>query len=92
MDDALLMRRFEGFSDLLGDGERLVNRDRPLGDGIRQCWPLDQFEDQRPDAVSLLQPVDAPDVGVVQRGQDLGFALEARQPIRVRRERLGEIG
>ena len=35
------------------------------------------------------QPVDAPDVGMVQRRQHLGFALKPRQPVRVGREHLG---
>ena len=65
MNDPLLVRRFEGFGDLPGDGERFVDRDRPLRDAVRQRRPLDQFEDQRPDALSLFQPVDAPDVGMV---------------------------
>ena len=54
MNDALLMRRFEGFRDLLGEGEGFVDRDRPLLDAICQRRPLDQFEDQRPDALCLL--------------------------------------
>ncbi len=52
--------------------------------------PLDEFQHERPDALSLLQPVDTPDVGVVQRGQHLGFALEAGQPVGVGREGLGQ--
>ena len=88
MDDALLMGRFEGFGNLLGDGEGFVDGDRALLDAVRQGWPFDEFEHQRPDALSLLQPVDAPDVGVVQRGEDLGFPLEAGQPVGVGRERL----
>ena len=59
---------------------------------IRQRRPLDQFEDQRPDALGLLQPVDAPDVGMVQRRQHLGFALKPSQPVGVGREGLGQIG
>ena len=55
MDNALFMRRFQGFGDLLGNGESLIDGDRPLLDAIRQCRPLDQFEDQRPDALSLLR-------------------------------------
>src|SRR5207249_913474 len=34
----------------------------------------------------LLDAVDLRDVGMVQSGQELGFALEARQPLRVARE------
>ena len=30
------------------------------------------------------------DVGMVQRGEDFGFPLEPSEPIRIRRERLGQ--
>ena len=91
MDDALFVGCFKGLGDLPGDGERLVERDRALPDAVRQRRPFDQLQDQRLDAVSFLQPVDAPDVGMVQRRQHLGFPLEASQPVGVGRERLGEI-
>ena len=65
----------KSFSDLFRDRECLVNLDRTLLDAIRQRRPLDQFEDQRPDALSLLQAVDAPDVRMVQRGRCLRRSL-----------------
>ena len=86
MDDPLLVRRFEGFGDLLGDGESFVDGDRPFRDAIRQGRPLDEFEHQRLRALGLFQPVDVPDVGMVQRGEDFGFPLEAGQAVGVRRE------
>ena len=49
MDDAPLMRRFEGLGDLLRDGKCLVKRNRPLRDTVGERRPLDQFEDKRPD-------------------------------------------
>ena len=45
MDDALLVRGFQGFRDLLGNGQRFVNRDRPLLDPLCQCWAFDQLKD-----------------------------------------------
>ena len=42
----------------------------------------------RPDA--FFKPVDARDVEMVQRREGLGFALEARESIRVVHERLGQ--
>ncbi len=68
MDDALLVRRFQGFSDLFGDGESFVEGDRPLFDAISQRWPLNQFENQCLDALRLFQPVDASDVRMVEAG------------------------
>jgi hypothetical protein len=39
---------------------------------------------------AILQAVDAGDVRVVQRGEHLGFALEARNTIRIGGEALGQ--
>ena len=85
------VRRFEGLGDLLGDGKGLIQRDSALRDAVRQRRPLDEFQDQRPDTLSLLQPVDRADVGMIQRGEHLGFTLKAGQPVRVGRERLWQI-
>ena len=74
----------------LRDRQRLVERNRPLGDPIRQRRPLDQLQHQRRDAVGLLQAVDLRDVRVVERGEDFGFALEAGQPLGIRRHRRGQ--
>ena len=77
---------FQGFRDLLGDRQRLVERDRSLLDAIRQRRPFHEFEDQRPNAISFFQTVDLRDVGMVQRRQDFGLTLEPRQAVWVRRE------
>jgi hypothetical protein len=46
-DDVLLVRRLESGADLPADAHRLVERDRPLSNAIRQRWPLDELEDER---------------------------------------------
>ncbi len=43
---ALLMGGFEGLGDLLGNGQRLVERDRPLLDAIRQRRPLYDYAER----------------------------------------------
>ena len=65
-------------------GSASVERDRSGGDPLRQRGAFDQFDNQRP----LLDAVDRSDVGVIQRGQNLGFAREARQSIGILRERI----
>ncbi len=40
------MRGFERLSDLFGNGEGFVERDRPLTDAVLQRRPYDVFEDQ----------------------------------------------
>ena len=46
MDDALLVRRFERLGDLLRDGQRLIDGNRPLRDAVGQRRSLDQLHDQ----------------------------------------------
>ena len=64
-----------------------VERHRPVGDALREVLALDQLHHDRADAVAVLQAVDRRDVGMVQRRQHLGFALEARQALGIGGER-----
>ena len=41
MDHPRLVRGFERLGDLLGDRERLIQWDRPLGDPVGERRPLD---------------------------------------------------
>ena len=50
-----------------------------------RCRPSERLLPAR-----FFQPVDVPDVGMVERGEDFGFTLKARQPIRIVGERLGQ--
>ena len=83
MDDALLVRGFEGFGNLLRDRQRLVDRNRSLRDPVRERRPLDQLHDERLHAVRLLEAVDVRDVRMIERGEDLRLAFEPRQAIRI---------
>ena len=47
MDDAMFVRRFEGFRDLSRDGQRLGDGYRPAGDQGGEVLALDQFHDDR---------------------------------------------
>ena len=90
MDHPRLVCGLQRLRDLLRDRQRLIQRDRPLRDPVSEGGPFDQLQHERLDALRLLQPVDAPDVRMVERGEDLGFPLEAGQAVGVRRERLGQ--
>ena len=83
MDDTSFMGGFEGFGHLTGNGQGFIECNGSLRDPISECRPFDQFEHQRTDPISFLQTVDAGDVGMVQRGENLGFALEAGQAVGV---------
>ena len=78
MDDAVFVRGFECVRDQSCDRQGLIDRNRTFCDAIGQCRPFDQFEHERRGAVRALEAVDGCDVGVVQRGEDFGFALKPR--------------
>ena len=88
MDDALLVRRFERLGDLLRDRQRLVDRDRPARNALRQVLALDEFHHQRTDTVGFFETVDLRDVGMIQRCEGLRFAREPCEPVGVARERV----
>ena len=77
MDDPFLVRGLERLGDLTGDGERLGDRQRSSTQAIGQRRSLDQFEDQRRDAVRFFETVDRADVRVIERGEEPRFAREA---------------
>ncbi len=86
MDDPLLVRGLEGRRDLARDAERLVDGKRPARDALGQRLAFDELQDERLGAARLLEAVDVRNVRMVERGEDLGLALEARQPLRIRGE------
>src|SRR5262245_16455980 len=88
MNDALCVRRFEGFDDLLGDRERLINGNRTLCDAIRECRAFDQLHHQRAGPVRFLQTVDRRDVRIIELREYFGLTLEPREAFRVARNRL----
>jgi hypothetical protein len=87
VDDPALVRVLDPFDDLPGDRERLVDRHRAALQPLLEGVAVDELHDEEPDADDLVVAVDGRDVGVVERGEDLGFALEAGEPLGVRGER-----
>ncbi len=49
---------------------------------------FDELHHEGGDAVGLLEAVNARDVGMIQRGEQLRFALEPREPVGVLGERV----
>ena len=75
------MRRFQRVGDLAGVVER----------GLQQKWSLDRFAvHQLHDQRSIFDAVNLGDIGMVQRSQHLGFALEAGQPFGILRQSGGK--
>ena len=90
MDDALFVRGFKGFRDLLGDGECFVDGECAACNTLREVVALDQFHDQCGEVWCLLEAVDRPDVRMVEGREHFGFALKARQAIRIAGHRGGQ--
>ena len=74
MHDTLLVRRFQGVGNLRRDRQRLLQRDATARDPVGQRRAFDQFQNQHPHTISLLETVDLRDVGVVQRREHPRFA------------------
>jgi len=56
---------------------------------VKNCIARDpELEDDTRQALGLLEPIHRGDVGMVERREEFRYALEARQPIRILRERL----
>ena len=75
------MSRFQTCGNLPRDGEGFVERERAVEVGA-----LHQFHHQG----ALLNAVHGGDIGVIQSGQQLGFALEASHVLSVVGERCGQ--
>ncbi len=90
MHDAELVRRFQRFGNLPGNAKCFIDRNRPLRDTVGKRRAFDQLHHEGADVIRFLQPVDLRDVGMVQRGERLRLALEARQPIGVTGKGVGK--
>jgi len=85
VDDALLVGRGEGLGNDRGVLDDPLDGQSTLGNEAVQCLPLHELHCQEVDAVGLFDREDGDDVRVVERGEGLGLALEAREPIGVAR-------
>ncbi len=90
MDDPVFVRHFEHLGDLLRERQRLVWWNRSPGDAIGQRWPLDQLQHQGLNAGGFLESMNRGDVRMVQRGQQLRFAPEPCEAIRIGCELCGQ--
>ena len=90
VDDALVVRVLERVGHLPRDGQRFVERNRPAADALRQRRAFDQFHHQRADWAGFFQAVDGRDVRMIERRQELGFALEAGHALGIAGEGLGQ--
>ena len=80
MDDAVLVGGFDRFDDLSRDWQCFVERKRTLGDAVGERRAMDELEHQRV-CPPLLESVDRADVGMVERREQVRFALESRDAV-----------
>ena len=90
MNDALLVRRIQRLGDLPGNLQRLSQRKRPLRNQIGERRAVDELQDEPVRGAGILEAIDMTDVRVIERREHLSFALEAREPIGIARERFGQ--
>ena len=90
MDDAGLVRGLDSGSHLRADADRFLGRDRTAFEDLRERLALDEFHHQVAGALVLFESVDTGDVGVRQRREQLGLALEARHALGVLCKVLGQ--
>ena len=90
VDDAGVVGCLQRFGNLAGDLQCLGERDGTALQAALQGLAFDQLQHQEVDGVGLLEAVDRADVGVVERRQQLGFALEPGEPVGVGGEVVGE--
>ncbi len=74
--------------DLPCDRQGLGERNRSLLDAIGKRRAVDQLHDERMRRAAVFEAVDLGDVRMIERGEDLRFAMKAREPIRVAGERI----
>ena len=79
VDDVRLVGHGECTGDLNRHVDRVVEREL-VGHRGTEGAPLDEFHGQEADAVVFVQPVNRGDVGMVERREHLGLALETGQP------------
>ena len=89
MHDPLRVRGFERLGDLPRDRQRLFDRNRPLREASARVGPLDQLQHKGLARPRFLKAVNRADFGMIQRGEDLRFALEAGKPVGIVRDSSG---
>ena len=101
MDDPEVVRRGKGLSNLPRDRKRIrkaqplafppnLVRARLAGDQLRQRSAADQLHDNGSNRPQFLDAVNLCDMWMIERGEDVGFALEARHALGIQREGIGQ--
>ena len=90
MDDTPVVRRLESVAQLACDCQRLIDRQGFSALVLRKRRSRHELHDDHGLAAGILDAENLSDVGVVERAEHLGFALEARPAIGMAGERVGQ--
>ena len=90
VDDALLVGDLDGLGDLHADAGGFLHRQRSPSDLLGEGLSLGHLHHEEALALDVLEAVDPRDVGVGERREDAGLALEPLQPLHVFGEALGQ--
>ncbi len=83
------MGGLQALSYLQGDLERLLYRDRSLGNSFRKGGAFDELENKGLGLACYLDAVNLPEVGMIQGGQHLRFPLKPGHSLGIRGKLLG---
>src|SRR5262245_29991016 len=90
MNNARMVCRAEGGSDLNGVCERLIERQKTLLQPVGQRLALEELHDEKRRAAFLTDLVRRADVRMLELRERTGFAVEALSEVRVEREDIGQ--
>ena len=77
MNDPRRMRRIERVGDLNGKRQEQIGFKWTSGDAVLQHHAIQKLHGDERLPILLADVIDRADIGVVQRGRSLGFALKA---------------
>jgi hypothetical protein len=83
VDDAVLVRRPDRVGQRHRDLQELGQRQSVRWNQVAEGPPLHKLHREEMDAAGLLDAVERDNIGVVQRGDGLGFALKTLQALTV---------
>ena len=90
VDDSADVCRLEAAGDLRGDCNGFGNRQWTSFEEVAKRLALQQFGDRVGDTIAAGEIVNRENIGVCQRRHRTRFALEARDTIRIGRDRGGQ--
>ena len=90
MNDSFGMSSIEGVSDFDADIEQTFEFHRPIADAVLQGNALEKFHGDEGFVVVVADVVNGADVRMVQCGCGLGFALKAREDLRIAGDIFGQ--